>query len=160
MPEGCNSGFDSICKRFGIFSDAFWAAFASYLDNPMQAQVAIPVFNEIMCDPNPHIETWAVESLRKIGTKEALNAIQQHKERKEQFLVGVILANGNLLPIGLYDHGRWSNPWPQANQKINTEKYEKIEQIPTKWFSPLNKMPVNWHYQTFNPKSGGTLLMF
>ena len=65
------------------------------------------------------------------------------------FWIAVARSDSVFFPFALYNHGKWTNPWPgddfgerynPADTSIST-----LAAIPAKWYAPLPKVPVVWY---------------
>lgn len=73
------------------------------------------------------------------------------KEKKStQLMIGVADSNGIILPFAVYDGERWTNPWPEEDYDV----YERIEDVPKSWYSPLEKISEKWNIIYQDGKTG------
>lgn len=63
------------------------------------------------------------------------------KETDGELMIGIADSNGIIVPFAVYAGGKWTNPWPEEDY----DAYERIEDIPKSWYSPLEKIPEKWN---------------
>lgn len=85
------------------------------------------------------------------GVKEACASAQGTDTG--QFMIGIIRADGSLVPFAQYGNGGWWNPWPQPRQPAQSIYAERAEVIPHSlgdlpepWFKQCGKMPTTWYF--------------
>lgn len=74
------------------------------------------------------------------------------------FLIGVLRADGTLVPFAQYGNGGWWNPWPkprEATESIYVENAEvvdnsvvnhSLEDLAEPWFTQCGHVPTSWFF--------------
>jgi len=85
------------------------------------------------------------------------------KEKGDGFIwVGVMRNDGILIPVGLYQAGKWNSPWTdewdssriELEDDTRQEKHrKKLSEIPSKWLGRTSKMPTKWFLLSKDGKS-------
>jgi len=70
-----------------------------------------------------------------------------------QFMVGILRADGTLVPFAQYGNGGWWNPWPKPRQvaeSIYAERSEVLDHSLTDlsepWFKQCGEIPISWFF--------------
>jgi hypothetical protein len=71
-----------------------------------------------------------------------------------QFIVGVLRADGTLIPFAQYGNGGWTNPWPRPRESQGSIYDEEAQEIvphslgelPEPWFLQCGKTPPKWYF--------------
>jgi hypothetical protein len=81
------------------------------------------------------------------------NYVLAQRDRQNQFIVGILRADGILIPFAQYGNGGWSNPWPKprsSSESIYVENTEVITNslgdLPEPWFKQGGKVPRTWYF--------------
>lgn len=78
------------------------------------------------------------------------------REDTDQFIAGVVRADGTLVPFAQYSNGGWNNPWPGPRQPpasiYDEERQEVVPHslgdLPEPWFKQCGKIPKKWYFRT------------
>ncbi|MGH9944167.1 MAG: hypothetical protein ACRD9R_17620 [Pyrinomonadaceae bacterium] len=70
-----------------------------------------------------------------------------------QFMIGVLRADGALVPFAQYGNGGWWNPWPRPRQPTRSIYAASTEviphslgELPEPWFRQCGKIPTTWYF--------------
>jgi len=85
------------------------------------------------------------------GHEVAENQVLAKCDQESQFIVGVLRADGILIPFAQYSNGGWANPWPPSNSAggIYAESREathSLEDLPEPWFKQCGQVPRTWYF--------------
>jgi hypothetical protein len=82
-------------------------------------------------------------------------AVSVHRGDDRKFIVGVLRADGTLVPFAEYGNGGWYNPWPNPGQISQRVYAASIEAVPHSlgdlsepWFRQCGKIPTNWYFSS------------
>ena len=78
------------------------------------------------------------------------------RDDADRFMVGILRADGTLVPFAQYSNGGWTNPWPGPRQppaSIYTEEPQEVVphslgDLPEPWFKQCGKIPQKWYFRT------------
>ena len=78
----------------------------------------------------------------------------QRNSTTSQFMIGMLRADGTLVPFAQYGNGGWWNPWPRPRhvaQSIYAESAEEViphslADLPEPWFIQCAKIPAPWFF--------------
>ncbi|MGH9942888.1 MAG: hypothetical protein ACRD9R_11095 [Pyrinomonadaceae bacterium] len=81
------------------------------------------------------------------GNAEHIRDSAQNKDIK-QFMVGVLKANGTLVPFAEYRRGVWWNPWPEPTSPAESNEVgpKSLGDHPEPWFQQCEKAPTTWYF--------------
>ncbi|HKR61669.1 MAG TPA: hypothetical protein VJS64_18425 [Pyrinomonadaceae bacterium] len=81
------------------------------------------------------------------------NYVLAQRDQQNQFIVGILRADGTLIPFAQYGNGGWSNPWPKPRSSAESIYAESTEVIPNSledlaepWFKQYGKIPRTWYF--------------
>ncbi len=59
------------------------------------------------------------------------------------FMVGILQSDGAIIPFGVFDGQKWVNPWPQAEEQLDSRIIGR-EDIPAAWWGVLQGEAKGW----------------
>ena len=76
------------------------------------------------------------------------------RDEPRQFIVGILRADGTLIPFAQYTNGGWTNPWPRPREPPGSMYAEEMEKViphslgdlPEPWFLQCGKTPAKWYF--------------
>ena len=90
------------------------------------------------------------------------NHVLANPDQESQFIVGILRADGMLIPFAQYCNGGWSNPWPpphRYSESIYGEsaavKPHSLQDLPEPWFKQRGKVSRTWYFWS----SAGALIV-
>ena len=77
------------------------------------------------------------------------------REDTDQFIAGILRADGTLVPFAQYGNGGWTNPWPRLRQPPTSIYAEEPQEflphslgdLPEPWFKQCGKIPKKWYFR-------------
>ncbi|MCP9496453.1 MAG: hypothetical protein MSG64_18580 [Pyrinomonadaceae bacterium MAG19_C2-C3] len=69
--------------------------------------------------------------------------------RAASFMIGVVRADGMIIPFAEYARGAWSNPWTEAkpDYQVGSEVVPKSLGMAKAWFERKGKTPRQWYFR-------------
>lgn len=91
--------------------------------------------------------TFALLMLIVGSNAEHVRVSAQNKNLK-QFMVGLLRADGTLVPFAEYRHGLWWNPWPESTPPAenNEVRPKSLGDHPEPWFQQCEKAATTWYF--------------
>lgn len=82
------------------------------------------------------------------------NYVLAQHDQQSQFIVGILRADGILIPFAQYCNGGWSNPWPPVPHSSSESIYgesatvtpHSLQDLPEPWFQQRGKVPRTWYF--------------
>lgn len=76
--------------------------------------------------------------------------VSAQNTRIDQFMVGVLRANGTLVPFAEYRHGLWWNPWPEPALQTegNEVRPKSLGNHHEPWFRQCERTPTTWYFRS------------
>lgn len=85
-----------------------------------------------------------------VGADAEYVRISAQNKSIKQFIVGVLRADGTLVPFAEYRHGLWWNPWPEptSHAENNEVRPKSLGNHTEPWFQQCEKAPTTWYFWT------------
>ena len=89
-----------------------------------------------------------------VASIEATRAlVPAERDEDERFMIGMLRADGTLVPFAQYGNGGWWNPWPKLSEsaesiyaKETEPTHHSLADLPEPWFKQCGKIPTNWYF--------------
>jgi hypothetical protein len=72
--------------------------------------------------------------------------------KAETFSIGIVYADGILLPVASYDGREWGNPWPSVVGE-GDPPIQDLASIRRSWLPPDRPLKRRWHLESFDGRS-------
>ncbi|HLA11806.1 MAG TPA: hypothetical protein VJ023_14565 [Pyrinomonadaceae bacterium] len=85
------------------------------------------------------------------ATKVSTWFVSAERDANIEFIIGILRADGTLLPFAQYGNGGWFNPWPKPadTQNVYADNRELIPHslgdLREPWFKQCGKIPNTWY---------------
>lgn len=71
-------------------------------------------------------------------------ATGQTASNSETLWVGILIADGSLVPLVQYSDGKWNNSWPSGDRNT-VKKLNSLSSIPKSWLGSFKELPKSWN---------------
>jgi hypothetical protein len=71
-----------------------------------------------------------------------------HAQNARQFTLGIVRADAVVIPIAMYDRGKWFNSWPPESSPPN-DSMANLSDIPVSWYPFQRPIPQTWDVRVF-----------